>query len=103
MHAWIHSNIMSTFDDKLQVGKTYEITNFDVSLFTGKYKCLKGDKHIIITNVTRVSEIHLSQRLLHEEIFDFTHFYELGFRNFQDTHCIGINFNLKFGHNLYIM
>lgn len=82
---------MTTFDEKLLIDETYEITNFVVTPFMGKYKCFNGDKHIIITTHTTVSEVHMSQKFMHEELFEFTHFYNLSTRNFQDKHCIGIN------------
>lgn len=92
---------MNTFDEKLVIGETYELANFVVTIFTGKYKCFDSDKQIIITNMTTVSEVQMSEQLLLEEIFNFTHFYELTARNFQDEYCIGMyyiftqNFNIS--------
>lgn len=48
---------MSTFDEKLLLVETVEITNFTVTPFTGKYKCISGDKHIVITNTTVVTDL----------------------------------------------
>lgn len=94
MHAWIHSNLTYIFEQSLVIGETYEIKQFVVTPFIEKFKCINGDKHLIVTNMTTVCEVPISLKLLHEEIFDFTHFFNLTTKNIQDNHCIGISQNL---------
>lgn len=88
------SALATTLDNQLQVWVTYEIENFTVTPFIGKYKCLECDIHMIFTHMTKVAVIpFLEEILMHEEIFNFTHLSNIKTMNYQDDHCIGKSYN----------
>lgn len=90
MHVRIASTLVSAFTNQICEGRKYEISHFVVTPFTGKYKCLKDNKHIVFLTSTTIMEIPNIGILLREEIFDFTHLSTIDEDHFQDSHCIGI-------------
>ncbi|KAK1374952.1 hypothetical protein POM88_031145 [Heracleum sosnowskyi] len=78
------------FGGTVLVGETYEMRNFLVTPFTGKYKCFEAHIRIVITQLTRVTAVPPFERVLQDEVFQFTHFYGLTENYIQDSHCIDV-------------
>lgn len=89
MHVRIPSSIVNAFSNQLCEGHKYEITHFVVTPFTGKYKCLKDNKHIVLLPTTTVTEIPETCIISPEDFFDFTHLSTINEDQFHDSHCIG--------------
>lgn len=89
MHAKIPCTLTSKFDIQLDEGGAYEISNFFVNNFIGKYKCLNDDKHIVFSFTTTIVELPVSHFFNFEEVFQFTDLGTVDEANFQDRHCIG--------------
>lgn len=92
MHVSMSSTLITTFDDVLVVGQTYDIENFSVTTYTGKYKCVEGDSHIIFTHMMTATRVTPIESLMLKDFFDFTHLSTINDSHFQENHCIGIYF-----------
>lgn len=86
MHAWILFGLLGSFHDLLNVGRTYDITNFLVTPYEGTYKCVEGDVHIRIYHLTNIVEVPD----IFEDVFHFVDFATIDEVHFQDDNCIDI-------------
>lgn len=89
MHALIPFHLVARFCHLLVEGAEYEISDFYVTDFIGKYKCLNNNKHIVFSDTTTVVTISLPNVFAPSQIFDFTHLAIIDEANFQDSHCVG--------------
>ena len=86
MHAWIPSVLVSRFHDQIKEGRAYDISNFLVTPYDGKYKCVEGDMHILISHLTQIREVPD----IFEDALHFVNLATIDKVHFQDDHCIGI-------------
>ena len=86
MHAWIPFGLVSRFHDQIKEGRVYDISKFCVIPYDGKYKCVEGDMHILISHLTQVREVPD----IFEDVLHFVNLAMIDQVHFQDDHCIGI-------------
>lgn len=89
MHVWIPFALVHRFADQLFEGGLYEIQDFYVRSFNGKYKCLNQNKHIIMSHATNIRALYVPNFYDPVPFFEFTDLANLTEDNFQDSHCIG--------------
>lgn len=85
MHAWIPFGLVDRFHDQIVEGRSYDISNIFVTPYEGRYKCVEGDMHILITHLTEIREVCDT----FEDVFHFADLATINQEQFQDDHYIG--------------
>lgn len=74
------------FENQLLIGEMYELSNFVVEPFRGRFKCFQGSHQIIITGLTKVQILDPNSVCIPKNVFHFT-----DLQNFEPDNEEGFN------------
>lgn len=103
MNVWISFPLVNRFANQLFQGGLYDIEDFYVRNYVGKYKCLNHNKHIIMSHATNVRALYEPHFYVPVPLFEFTDLASITPENFQDSHCIGNILYLRQTHPLNLL
>lgn len=89
MHAWVGCEQVPDAADMFEQGKNYMLRNFIVEPFSGKYRCFKGQKHIVVTSGTSVTPLPDAWGLIPHDVCYFTNLQDIETIEPKDSYLIG--------------
>lgn len=78
-------------EKEVVVGKLYTFHNFTVKDYKedDKYRCVRMDKQIILTDHTQVTELQEGEAIIEKNVFDFFHLADLKGLSKQNVYLAG--------------